>query len=79
MTENPNSSQMALRPKDAAKALGISTRHLWTLTAQGHIPCVRVGSGKRQLVLYPVEVLRVWLASQASQPASSKTATHTNS
>ena len=67
MNETPISGQMALRPRDAARALGISTRHLWTLTAQGHIPCVRIGSGERQLVLYPVEVLRVWLASQASQ------------
>jgi excisionase family DNA binding protein len=78
MADTPISGPMALRPKDAAKALGISTRHLWTLTHAGHIPCARVGSGKRQLVLYPVEVLRVWLASQASQPASSKTATPTN-
>jgi excisionase family DNA binding protein len=70
MNENPVSGQMALRPKDAAKALGISTRHLWTLTAQGHIPCARVGSGKRQLVVYPVEVLRAWLAAQASQRAA---------
>jgi excisionase family DNA binding protein len=71
MNENPIFSQIALRPKDAAKALGISSRHLWTLTAQGHIPCVRVGSGKRQLVLYPVDVLRNWLARQATQAASS--------
>jgi excisionase family DNA binding protein len=71
MQETPISGQMALRPKDAAKALGISTRHLWTLTTQGHIPCVRVGSGKRQLVLYPVDVLRDWLGRQATQAASS--------
>jgi excisionase family DNA binding protein len=71
MADTPISGPMALRPKDAAKALGVSTRHLWTLTAQGHIPCVRVGSGKRQLVLYPVDVLRNWLARQATQAASS--------
>ena len=78
MNETPISGQMAMRPRDAAKALGISTRHLWTLTAQGHIPCVRVGSGKRQLVLYPVEVLRAWLAAQASQRATNNAATPTN-
>lgn len=75
MNENPVSNQIALRPKDAAKALGISTRHLWTLTAQGHIPHVRVGSGKRQLILYPIEVLRTWLAAQASQRTPNKAAT----
>src|SRR5581483_5099992 len=38
------SPPLALRPREAAKALGISARHLWQLTKDGHIPCVRVGS-----------------------------------
>jgi len=58
------SVSLALRPKDAAKALGISVRHLFTLTKGGHIPCVRIGSGTRKTVLYPVEELRAWLAEQ---------------
>ena len=41
------SSPLALRPREAAKALGISARHLWQLTNDGHIPCVRVGSARR--------------------------------
>lgn len=52
---------LALRAKDAARALGISARHLWQLTNDGHIPCVRVGSGRRKTVLYPTELLRSWL------------------
>jgi excisionase family DNA binding protein len=56
---------LALRPRDAAKALGISPRLLWQLTHDGHIPCVRVGSGKRRTVLYPTAELQAWLSRQA--------------
>jgi excisionase family DNA binding protein len=56
---------LALRPREAAKALGISPRYLWQLTKDGVIPCVRVGSGKRKSVLYPLAVLQAWLAQQA--------------
>jgi excisionase family DNA binding protein len=59
------SSPLALRPREAAKALGISARHLWQLTKDGHIPCVRVGSGTRKTVLYPVADLQAWLTRQA--------------
>ena len=53
---------LALRPREAAKALGISPRLLWQLTHDGHIPCVRVGSGKRRSVLYPLADLQGWLS-----------------
>lgn len=56
---------LALRPREAAKALGISPRLLWQLTHDGHIPCVRVGSGKRQTVLYPTAELEAWLSRQS--------------
>ncbi len=62
------SSPLALRPREAAKALGISPRLLWQLTKNGQIPCVRVGDGKRQTVLYPLAVLQAWLARQAETP-----------
>jgi hypothetical protein len=58
---------LALRPLDAAKALGISPRLLWQLTKDGHVPCVRIGTGKRKAVLYPVSVLQEWLAKQAAE------------
>lgn len=56
---------LALRPREAAKALGISPRLLWQLPHDGHIPCVRVGSGKRRTVLYPTTDLQAWLSRQA--------------
>jgi excisionase family DNA binding protein len=59
------SSPLALRPREAAKALGISARYLWQLTKDGHIPCVRVGSGTRKTVLYPVTDLQAWLTRRA--------------
>ena len=61
------SSPLALRPREAAKALGISPRLLWQLTKHGQVPCVRVGSGKRKSVLYPVGVLQAWLTQQTTQ------------
>lgn len=54
--------RLAMRPKDAAKALGIGTRLLWSLTNQGLIPHVRLG----RAVIYPVELLQGWLAEQAA-------------
>jgi len=57
-------SPLALRPREAAKALGISPRLLWQLTHDGHIPCARIGTGKRRTVLYPVNGLQAWLTRQ---------------
>jgi hypothetical protein len=59
---------LSLRPRDAAKALGISERTLWGLTApRGPIPCLRIGNGKRQTVLYPVAELQTWLSRHAEK------------
>ncbi|MCC7085284.1 MAG: helix-turn-helix domain-containing protein [Pirellulales bacterium] len=56
---------LAMRPREAAKALGISSRTLWGLSApRGPIPCLRVGRGKRQSVLYPIADLQAWLSQQ---------------
>jgi len=68
MVSTDLSSLLALRPREAAKALGISPRHLWQLTKDGHIPCVRVGSGTRKTVLYPVAELQAWLTQRVAQP-----------
>lgn len=51
---------LALRPRDAAVALGIGERLLWSKTNAGEIPHVRIG----RAVLYPVESLRQWLLEQ---------------
>jgi excisionase family DNA binding protein len=58
--ESCTSSQLLLTPKRAATALSISERKLWSLTASGEIPHVRIG----RCVRYPVEELRNWIASQ---------------
>ena len=59
-------NRLALRPREAAEALGISDRTLWGLTSpRGPIPCIRMGSGKLQIVLYPVPELQALLTPQA--------------
>jgi excisionase family DNA binding protein len=54
---------LALRPREAARALGIGTRLLWQLTNTGEIPHLRLG----RAVVYPVDSLRAWLAEQAEK------------
>jgi excisionase family DNA binding protein len=61
----PTTPKLALRPKEAAVALGIGARLLWSLTNQRLIPHVRLG--KR--ILYPVSELDRWLAEQAKKGA----------
>ena len=63
-TENAHTT-LALRPRETARVLGISPRLLWQLTHDGHIPCVRLGNGKRRTVLYPTADLQAWLSRQA--------------
>ncbi len=56
---------LALRPKAAARALGIGERKLWEITADqsSGIPHVRFGKA----VVYPIDELRRWLAEQAAK------------
>ncbi len=61
-----NSLPLVLRPREAAKALGISPRTLWEWSRTGVIPCIRVGSGKRRTVLYSLAELRAWLCQRES-------------
>ena len=48
---------LLVRPDEAAKALAISSRKLWTLTNCGEIPCVRIGRSVR----YDVADLESWI------------------
>ena len=59
----PETSCLAMRPRKAAKALGISERLLWEHTERGAIPHIRLGKA----ILYPVDSLRKWLIRQAGQ------------
>jgi excisionase family DNA binding protein len=49
--------KLALRPRDAAQALGVSERLLWQWTHNGTIPHLRVG----RVILYPLDALCAWL------------------
>jgi len=53
---------MALRPREAARALGVSERWLWEKTKTGEIPCLKAG----RCILYPVAMLEEWLRSRAA-------------
>lgn len=57
---------LALRPREAAKALGVSERTLWTWTRKGTIPHVRRG----KTILYPTDSLRRWLDEQVTAKAA---------
>lgn len=62
-TTTPAHAPMALRPREAAKVLGIGARLLWSETNAGRIPHVRIG----RAVVYPLDALREWLAAQAAK------------
>jgi excisionase family DNA binding protein len=57
-----NSNALLLTAPQAAKALAISPRTLWSLTDTGEIPCVRIGRAVR----YDPEDLRAWIARRKS-------------
>ncbi len=57
---------LALRPREAAAALGVSERTLWDWTRRGAVPHVRRG----KTILYPVTALTRWLDEQATARAA---------
>lgn len=59
-TDTPSAPRLLLRPHEAAAALSISERALWTLTATGKLSAVRIGRSKR----YDPADLRAWIESQ---------------
>ena len=66
--KRPPCTPLALRPVDAARALGVSPRTFHTWMKSGRIPCVRVG----RCTLVPVAALSAWLAEHAgATPAGS--------
>ena len=54
---------LALRPADAARALGVCPRTLWGWTRDGVIPVVKLG----RVTMYRVDDLRAFLAANASK------------
>ncbi len=59
--EVADENTLALRPRDAARTLGLSERTLWGLTKAGKVPFVRIGKAVR----YPRHLLLRWLEEQA--------------
>lgn len=55
--------QFLLTAPQAAKALGISQRTLWTYTKSGGIPSLRIGNS----VPYPIEGLNDWIRAKTSR------------
>lgn len=56
-----SSSQLLLRPREAARQLAVSERTLWGLR---DLPRIRVG---KRGIRYSVQDLRRWIESQRSQ------------
>ena len=59
--QNRQQIRLLLTPLEAARALGISERNLWTLTQEGVIDSVRVG---KRSIRYSVATLEKWIARQ---------------
>ena len=56
--------QLSLRSREAAQALGISERTLWSLCQRDEIPHLKTG----RVVLFPIESLKRWLAEKTARP-----------
>lgn len=55
----PDVKKLALRPIEAARAMGISERTLWTITSpRGPLKCKRIGRLARYPVVFIEEYLR---------------------
>lgn|GEM_PF-1007872 len=61
--ETPQMPCMALRPREAAAAIGVSERTLFTWTKNGDVPHIRIG----KTVRYPVDEIRRWMAEKATK------------
>lgn len=60
MNSEVPTERLLLTAEQAAKALALSPRKLWSLTAGGEIPCVRIDRSVR----YAPADLRAWIESK---------------
>ena len=56
--------KLSLRSREAAQALGISERTLWSLCQRNEIPHVKTG----RVVLFPIASLKQWLEEKTKRP-----------
>jgi excisionase family DNA binding protein len=52
---------LALKPKQAAKLIGVGTNAIYTLCHRADFPAIKVGSG----YIIPTDALRNWLQKQS--------------
>ncbi len=64
MKGNSTPVKLLLSPRDAAAALSICERTLWTLADEGEIPRVRIG----RRVLYRIADLEHWVSTRMEKP-----------
>ncbi len=57
----PAKPALLLTPADAAQALAISPRKLWSMPHAGEIPHIKMGRSVR----YPLTKLQAWIAAEA--------------
>lgn len=65
----PAAEAFRLTPRETAKRLAISERHLFQLTRSGQLPCVRVG----KCVRYNVETIQKWVRETESTEQPTRT------
>ena len=56
-------TKLALSPREAAKALSVCEKTLYTMTKKYNIPVIRLGRAVR----YPVDELRQWMKEQSGK------------
>jgi excisionase family DNA binding protein len=61
-------TRLLLTAREAAAALSISARKLWSLTASGEVPHVRIGRAVR----YPVDELAEWVVQRTAAGSKSR-------
>jgi excisionase family DNA binding protein len=59
---------LALNPREAARALGVSARTLWAWTKAELVPHVRIG----RKILYPIDELKRWLGDRIARQVPHK-------
>jgi excisionase family DNA binding protein len=60
MSAAATETRLLLTVAEAAKALAVSTRTIWSLTNRGELPAVRIGRAVR----YSIEDVRAWIDRQ---------------
>ena len=64
-THNISTPCLVLNTEQAARLLGISTRHLWSLTNKKLVPSLRMG----KCVRYSFDLLRTFVVEQSQKKA----------